>query len=94
MAIKRHSILAGIGGIAGLAVILRRRKSHTLYIVLPKVHLGKRQKRISRKPVRAKRVFHPRTLGGVKVKGDGKVLRALLSACGWDVWDECDAWDI
>ena len=72
VAIKRHSILAGIGGIAGIAAIWRRRKSHTLYIVLPKVHLGKRQKRISRKPVRAKRVFHPRTLGGVKVKGDGK----------------------
>ena len=77
VAIKRHSILAGIGGIAGLAVILRRRKSHTLYIVLPKVHLGKRQKHISRKPVRAKRVFHTRTLGGVKVKGDGKARSPL-----------------
>ena len=22
------------------------------------------------------------------------VLRALLSACGWDVWNTCDAWDI
>ena len=47
-------------------------QSHTLYIVPPEVHLGKRQKRISRKPVRAKRVFHPRTPVGVKVKGDGK----------------------
>jgi len=26
--------------------------------------------------------------------GGGGVLRALLSACGWDVCDECDAWDI
>jgi len=94
VAIKRHSILAGIGGIASIAALWRCRKSHTLYIVLPKVHLGKRQKRISRKPVRAKRVFHPRTLGGVKVKGDGKVLRALQVAFGWDVCDECDAWDI
>ena len=69
VAIKRHSILAGIGGIAGIAALWRCRKSHTLYIVLPKVHLGKRQNRISRKPVRAKRVFHPRTLGDLKVKG-------------------------
>ena len=68
VAIKRHSILAGIGGIAGIAALWRCRKSHTLYIVPPKVHLGKRQNRISRKPVRAKRVFHPRTLGGLKVK--------------------------
>ena len=51
--------------------------------MLPKVHLGKRQNRISRKPVRAKRIFHPRTLGGLKVKGDGKVLRALQVAFGW-----------
>ena len=91
---KRHSILAGIGGIASFAAIWRRRKSHTLYIVPPEVHLGKRQKRISRKPVRAKAAFYPRTLGGVKVKGDGKVLRALQVAFGWDVCDECDAWDI
>ena len=77
VAIKRHSILAGIGGIAGVAALWRCRKSHTLYIVLPKVHLGKRQNRISRKPVRAKRIFHPRTLGGVKVKGDGKARSSL-----------------
>ena len=76
-AIKRRSILAGIGGIASIAALWRCRKSHTLYIVLPKVHLGKRQKRISRKPVRAKRVFHPRTLGDLKVKGDGKARSPL-----------------
>ena len=82
VAIKRHSILAGIGGIAGIAAFWRCRKSHTLYIVLPKVHLGKRQKRISRKPVRAKRVFHPRTLGDLKVKGDGKARSTKASGRG------------
>ena len=50
--------------IAGIAALWRCRKSHTLYIVLPKVHPENGRECISRKPVRAKRVFHPRTLGG------------------------------